>query len=552
MNENQPDILFIMFDQMAARALPCYGHPVVKTPHISQLAQEGVVFENAYCNSPLCAPSRFSMMSGRLPSGIGAFDNGALFPEDVPTIAHHLRDQGYYTCLSGKMHFIGADQCHGFEDRLTTDIYPADFAWTPDWDNAEKRPVWYHNMLSVVQAGPCITSNQIDFDEAVAFHSVRKIEALARKPDRRPFFFLASFTHPHDPFAMTQDYWDLYPDDRIDMPAVKKIPYEALDPHSRRLYHISAMGEYEQTRERVCRARHAYYSEISYADAKVGQLMAALEKTKLADNTLVIITSDHGDMLGERGLWYKMTYFDWAAKVPLIINFPKRFSPGRVKQPVSLVDLLPTLTDIASLDNTPRHGNTLDGTSLLPLLNKEEEDENAAVYGEILCEGAVSPVLMIRQGRYKYIYCDRDPEQLYDLKNDPEETRNLAQLAEYRSVCLRFRCKVMEKWRPTELENIVKHSQRRRQLIDRAVRKGRFLSWDFQPFEDAAHTYMRSHLDLNTLEQSARFPHPEIPDPDGEQARKKENTGIVACLLNKAIQPEIRPDDTTHHPPRAV
>jgi len=127
MTEKAPNILFIMFDQMAAKALPCYGNPVVKAPNISKLAKEGVVFENAYCNSPLCAPSRSSMMSGQLASRIGAYDNAALFPEDIPTIAHYLRDNGYYTCLSGKMHFVGADQCHGFEDRLTTDIYPGDY-----------------------------------------------------------------------------------------------------------------------------------------------------------------------------------------------------------------------------------------------------------------------------------------------------------------------------------------------------------------------------------------------------------------------------------------
>ncbi|MCP5098829.1 MAG: sulfatase-like hydrolase/transferase, partial [Chloroflexi bacterium] len=164
MNQQKPNILFIMVDQLAGSALPFYGHPVVKAPHLTSLAEEGVLFESAYCNSPLCAPSRFSMMSGQLPSRIGAFDNAAHFPADVPTIAHYLRDCGYQTCLSGKMHFVGPDQLHGFEERLTTDIYPSDYGWTPDWTNFEKRPSWYHNMLSVVQAGTCETSNQLDFD----------------------------------------------------------------------------------------------------------------------------------------------------------------------------------------------------------------------------------------------------------------------------------------------------------------------------------------------------------------------------------------------------
>ena len=203
----QPNFLFIMADQMAAPVLPFYGHPVVQTPHLSRLAENGVVFDNAYCNSPLCAPSRFSMLTGQLPSRIGAYDNAAYFPAQVPTFAHYLRDLGYHTCLSGKMHMVGPDQLHGFEERLTTDIYPSDFGWTPDRENFDHRPSWYHNLLSVVQAGLCQTSNQIEFDEDVAHHSVRKIYDLARNKNQQPFLLLASFTHPHDPFAITPEYW---------------------------------------------------------------------------------------------------------------------------------------------------------------------------------------------------------------------------------------------------------------------------------------------------------------------------------------------------------
>src|ERR671918_573502 len=130
MGAKQPNILVIMADQLAAPALPCYGPPVVKAPHMVRLAEAGVLFENAYCNSPLCAPSRASMMTGRLPSRIGAYDNASEFAASVATIAHGLRAHRYWTCLSGKMHFVGPDQLHGFEERLTPDIYPADFAWT--------------------------------------------------------------------------------------------------------------------------------------------------------------------------------------------------------------------------------------------------------------------------------------------------------------------------------------------------------------------------------------------------------------------------------------
>ena len=148
-----PNILLFMVDQLTSFVLSSYGGSVCQTPNIDRLAARGTVFETAYCTYPLCAPSRFSMMSGRLPSRIGAFDNGAEFTASTPTFAHYLRKAGYYTCLSGKMHFIGPDQKHGFQDRVTTDIYPADFAWTPDWENHEERvDKWYHNMDSVQEA----------------------------------------------------------------------------------------------------------------------------------------------------------------------------------------------------------------------------------------------------------------------------------------------------------------------------------------------------------------------------------------------------------------
>ena len=127
------NILFIQTDQMTAFALKQYGNPIVKTPNLDKLAAQGVVFKNAYCNSPICASSRFSMMSGQLSSRVGAYDNAAEFPAQVPTFAHYLVDLGYRTCLSGKMHFVGPDQLHGFQERVTTDIYPSDFGWTPDW-----------------------------------------------------------------------------------------------------------------------------------------------------------------------------------------------------------------------------------------------------------------------------------------------------------------------------------------------------------------------------------------------------------------------------------
>lgn len=515
MNTNPPNILLIMADQLAAPALPSYGHPIVQAPYLTQLAETGVQFNNAYCNSPLCAPSRFSMMSGQLPSRIGAYDNAACFPADVPTMAHYLRVLGYRTCLSGKMHFVGPDQLHGFEERLTTDVYPSDFGWTPDWENFAERPTWYHNMLSVVQAGTCQTSNQLDFDEEVAFQTRRKLSELARSDDERPFFLVASFTHPHDPFAITPEYWNRYDHAAIDLPTVSPIPFNDLDPHSQRIHHVCAMNDYTQTNERVRKARHAYYGMISYIDDKVGELLAILDAMDLRDKTIVIFTSDHGEMLGERGLWYKMSFFEWSARVPLIFHAPKHFPARRIDDPVSLLDILPTLVDLASGNRMYKYPVPIDGHSLLPWLEGTNQEPHT-VYGELLGETAIAPLLMIRGGRYKYVYSKPDPEQLYDLENDPNEQKNLAIDPNFRSLCQEFHTELMKQWQPNAIHQQVLHSQRRRRLVDQALRQGAYQPWDYQAIQDASQMYMRNHLDLNVLERTARFPSPDIPPTDGD------------------------------------
>ncbi|MCA3824197.1 MAG: choline-sulfatase, partial [Burkholderia sp.] len=238
MTNPTPNILILMADQLTPFALPAYGNRVARTPTLDRLAAQGVVFDAAYCASPLCAPSRFSLLTGKLPSGIGAYDNAAELPAQTLTFAHYLRAGGYRTMLSGKMHFCGPDQLHGFEERLTTDIYPADFGWVPDWDQPTERPSWYHNMSSVLEAGPCVRTNQLDFDDEVTFAAKQKLYDVARERaaghDARPFCMVVSLTHPHDPYAITRDYWDRYNDDEIDMPAVRLDAAES-DPHSQRL-----------------------------------------------------------------------------------------------------------------------------------------------------------------------------------------------------------------------------------------------------------------------------------------------------------------------------
>ena len=507
----RPNILFIMADQLAASALPCYGHPLVDAPHISALAEGGVLFESAYCNFPICAPSRFSMLSGRLASRIGAFDNAAEFSAATPTIAHRLRLMGYRTLVGGKMHFVGPDQLHGFEERFTTDIYPADFGWTPNWRDPALRFEWFHSMLNVVEAGPCQRSLQIDFDDEVGFAAVRKIYDIARDDDERPFFLMVSFSHPHDPYTATPAYWDRYDHDAIPMPAVEFEPPEARDPHGLRLYENYDRDEYRVTGEHIRNARHAYYAMISYVDDKIGALMAALEAAGLAEDTIVVLTSDHGDMLGERGLWYKMSFFEDSVRVPLIIHAPGRYDARRVAGNVSLVDLLPTLMELAGGE-----APVLDGHSLAPLMAGGGADWPDTVLAEYTAESAVAPLFMARRGPYKYIACAADPPRLYDTAADPHERLNLAGDPAHARAEQSLAALVAETWDANAVTAAVMESQDRRRMVNDALMTGKRTLWDYRTPRDDSKDYIRNSGALYGAERRARLPHREAPKPDGE------------------------------------
>ena len=499
----RPNLLILMADQLSAGVLPAYGGKVAKTPHLDALADAGVVFESFYCNSPLCAPSRYSWLAGQLPSKIGAYDNAAEFPAQVPTFAHYLRRAGYRTALSGKMHFCGPEQLHGFEERLTTDIYPADFGWTPDWTRFEERPGWYHTMDSVIRAGPCTRTNQIDFDDEVVFAARQKLFDFARGKERRPFCLVVSMSHPHDPYVIPESYWNRYRDSEIDLPRVKDCELDE-DPHSRRLRHVIGLTLAQPNEAQIRAARRAYLGAVSYVDDQIGSLLATLRQADLDANTVIMVLADHGDMLGERGLWYKMNFFENACRIPLIVHAPERFVPHRVSGSASLLDILPTLVDLASEGEATAYSAPIDGRSLLPALQGGAVP--GEVVGEYLAEGAIAPIVMIRRGHYKFVHSAADPNQLYDLMEDPDERVNLSSRADCAAIVAEFRTDVARRWSLAEIHQAVLASQRRRHLVYAALRKGRYRPWDYQPLRDASRLYIRNDQELTDLEAMARFP----------------------------------------------
>lgn len=500
----RPNIVLIMADQLAPQFLPCYGHGVVKTPTIDRLADNGVTFDAAYTNSPLCAPSRFVMMSGRLPSQIAAWDNAVEFSSEVPTFAHYLAAQGYATCLSGKMHFVGPDQLHGFEQRLTTDVYPADYTWHPQWDNPGKRLDWYHNMDVVHKAGECKSSMYLEYDEEAVYQAKRYLfdRARAKTDDDRPFMLTVSMIQPHDPYLCRSENWNLYRDEDIDLPATP-LGSVAEDPHSTRLRHCYGASDTDVDEATMRRARHAYYGCVSDVDNKTATVLQALEETGFADDTIVIFTSDHGDMLGERGLWFKMSYLEHSARVPLIVHAPKLFSARRVSNAVSLLDLLPTLAELAGDGKATEYATPIDGRSLLPHLT--HGDGHDEVIGEYFGEGVYEPMFMIRRGSRKLIHAAGDPVQYYDVATDPSEHKNLASDPGHSGEAQAIVDELNNRYDCDALREKVIESQRRRQFLKGIMREQQ-LSWDYQPQHDATRSWVRNTMPIYELEKKARFP----------------------------------------------
>ena len=503
--DNRPNILVIMVDQANGTLFPDGPAPFLHTPNLKRLARQSVRFANTYTASPLCAPARASFMSGQLPSRTRVYDNAAEFASDIPTFAHHLRRAGYATTLAGKMHFVGPDQLHGFEERLTTDIYPADFGWTPDYTKpGERIDWWYHNLGSVTGAGVAEITNQMEYDDEVAYHATRKLYDLSRRQDGRPWCLTVSFTHPHDPYVARRRFWDLYEESPALEPEVPPLAFEDHDPQSRRILESCDFRAFDITPEQVRRARQGYFASISYIDEKIGDILDVLERGRMADNTAILFVSDHGDMLGERGLWFKMNFFEGSARVPMMIAAPG-WAPGRIDTPVSTLDVAPTLAALAGIDISTLSRWT-DGVDLTPVAKGADR---APVPMEYAAESTVAPTVCLRDGRWKLMLCAVDPPMLYDLETDPHELVNLAADPEHAETLERLTAQAMARWDLDAFDADVRESQARRWAVYDALRNGAYFPWDYQPLQRASERYMRNHMDLNVLEENQRYPRGE-------------------------------------------
>jgi choline-sulfatase len=458
------NVLVVMVDQLVPFMTRPYGDPVAQTPNMQLLADEGVRFDAAYTPYPLCSPARAAFMTGDYASRHGCYDNASILPADVPTVAHYLTLAGYETVLSGKMHFVGPDQLHGFARRLTTDVYPAAMNWVPTQD-PDGRFVRGGHARSYVppRVGVVPWSKFLAYDEETHF---RALEYLRNGP-ADPFFLVVSYHHPHDPFQVTQELWDLYEGVDIPIPDTPEdVEYSVMDVWANEAHETDAVDLRDPDGLRAL--RRAYYALVSYVDRKLGELLEVVP-----DDTLVIFTSDHGDMLAERAMVQKRCFYEWSARIPLIVRHPDRRT-GVVDTPVSLLDVAPTILAAAGADEP------------LPMDGVDLFEPRGVVFSEYHVEKVRAPCFMVRQGRWKYVYIHGHGDQLFDLESDPGEWANLAgerDTAELRQA-------ILAHFDPDAIACHGVESVARRDVIARAMAMTS-TRWDYSPPFDATKQYVR-------------------------------------------------------------
>ncbi len=476
MTEDAKNILFIMTDSLVPDFMGLYGDKSGNTPNLSRLAERGTIFENAYCNSPLCAPSRASMTTGRYVSDIGVFDNANSFSSDVPTIAHALSSRGYESTIIGKMHFLGHDQNHGFERiALDTDYShgyrPEEYSMAFQWGNFQKG-----NPCSADWMGPSYVKSEkwdnytLHYDWDNKIHT-EALSFLSEKDEKSsPFFCCISYHAPHNPFWVPEELRNIFKDKKLPLPRLPDSINPEHGPMDKWLNAFHYVPEFKNAmmEEKSLRWMYeTYYSLIYDLDRRIGELMEVFKRNNLDQNTVIVFSSDHGDMLGNRGMLQKRYLYDRSAKVPLMFVMPGDNRATKcVKEPVSLIDLFPTFADIARADIP----DDLPGISLCPAVETGHAPDRP-VFVEYHGEGVHAPCYMVRKGDYKYIYVHEYEERLYNLATDPDEFFNLITEPELSDVIVELKEEIFRNFNPENTREVALESQKKRKFIYDAVVK---------------------------------------------------------------------------------
>jgi choline-sulfatase len=420
--EGRPNILVIMSDEHNANVLGCYGNKIIRTPNLDRLAAGGVVFDTAYTNAPLCVPSRLSFTAGKCASRVGAWNNDCWLPSaDYPSVARIMNAAGYESFLCGKMHYDRTRR-YGF-----TEIGGTMNASFKTGRGDRRRPddlksAGLSGRFRNFHAGD--NSSVLNHDRRVTAGAVEFLSH--RKPTDKPFFLLVGYLAPHFPLIVPEPYWDHYKG-KVPGP---EIPAGLLDSLPLNYKHLRAgLKTVNVPPDTVRKGRELYYGLTEWVDNEAGKTLKALADSGLADNTVVIYTTDHGENMGEHGLWWKNAMYDSATRVPLIISWSKRWSGGQRRAGVcSLVDVVQTIAELGRA-NVPADWN---GSSLGGILDDPKAPWKDLAVSEYYGHSIASGYVMFRQGPFKYVYHTPPDDkhaserELYDLRSDPGEIHSLA------------------------------------------------------------------------------------------------------------------------------
>ncbi len=467
------NFLVIMSDQHSPEAIGALRHPVVKTPALDALAASGVSFTSAYCAYPMCTPARASFMTGLLTPQHGVWDLGSPLSSGLPTWAHALRAAGYRTTISGRMHFIGPDQMHGFERRVCPGVTAEKTPFTEgEWEQPLSRE---HKMLQpIADAGPTDERTRAEiYDDGVLEASLQELRRFAGSPSDHPWTLMVGFILPHFPFAISRGHYDLY--EGLDIPMPRTPPdggsFEEHVPEqmagNRRRLGLTSDGAAD---EDVRMARRCYYAMVTRVDEMVGRLTSELQRLGLARNTWVVYLSDHGESLGEHGFWSKGTFWEESVRVPLIVARPgERNAGAHCAAPVSQVDWLPTVLDVIGQEWC----EPMPGRSLVPLLDDPGQTwADRAVLSDYACQGTRALMRMVRKGNYKACFAPGFPPTLFDLEADPHEWNDLCHSRDHRTVLAELEQDAgADGWDPVRLKPEIKTLKRRLNRIAAAERK---------------------------------------------------------------------------------
>jgi len=426
----KPNILVIMSDEHDPAVTGCYGDPIVKTPNLDRLADGGVVFDACYTTSPLCVPARLSFTAGKYVSRCGAWSNDCRLPSaDYPSLPRIMNDAGYDSILGGKMHY-DKDRRYGFEDIINL---PDDENWMrkDGKTGARRDPEAPKTDVSVrnweMRTSRFYVGNESGIMEKDTRRTKVACDFLARRSrDDKPFFYLLGYIAPHFPLIAPQEYYDMYKD-KVPLPELREGWFENLPTNYKQL--INGFGVDSEDMELAKKGRELYWALTSWMDTEIGKVLNALADSEVADNTVVIYTSDHGENKGDHGMWWKNNMFEHSARIPCIVNWPSRWAGGqRRSKACSLVDIVQTIAALGGAD-VP---DDWDGDSFLDYLDSENSDWKDFAVSEYYAHNISSGFVMLRQGDYKYVYHTRMDEthgperELYNLKDDPGEWDNLA------------------------------------------------------------------------------------------------------------------------------